>query len=216
MVVVHADWRIEERLCLFKISLQLEKTDFPLRSNSRAGALNSSGSHDIKDPKTVTIIGSFTENDSEQNISLDNKRDISRGDGTCVLLGDALVDPYVVPRREEGLSGESKTEQQRQQEEQSQGLQVDVEDCISASVNTRPLHTAKVDLVQSKPLAGKSVDDSSYDSFHHIIINVCVCRLADSTGSLMRAVTSMKLSPSGRSGTVKPFFSSCCYISFLS
>lgn len=132
------DWSVEERLCLFKISVHVEENSSRSVDMLRSGIVTAQGKA-INDPKTVTTIGSFSVHGTDTDVGL--KKD----DG-------ALRDPYAVPH-----SGDKKQE-----------LPVSESDRIDESTRSRiseavegdevvsmcPRFPPRVDLVQSKHLPG--------------------------------------------------------------
>ena len=68
--IIETDWCIEERLCIFKINLQLDETARRATERTYSNLANNNNTNNtttlhqhtkINDPKTVTIIGSFNE-----------------------------------------------------------------------------------------------------------------------------------------------------------
>mmetsp|Transcript_11759 Transcript_11759/g.21827 ORF Transcript_11759/g.21827 Transcript_11759/m.21827 type:complete len:712 (+) Transcript_11759:58-2193(+) len=146
------DWSVEERLCLFKISVQVEeKAARP--SENKTGQSRTVVNVAVNDPKTVTTIGSLSVNDTNSGAGV-RKDD------------DMLPDPYSIPNAMEGGLARGGTENVLYKLSD-----VEVRDPTAVSCPACP---PRVHLVQSKHLPG----------------------------SLMRAVTSMKLSPSGRLGLI--------------
>jgi hypothetical protein len=156
-----AEWSIEERLCLFKLNLQLDGLPPPMTNidtdtdKSITRPISSSG-HVIHDPKTVTLIGSFNDDTDthggyDEKIEHDSNCNVNNNIvGSSVHGGSSTmttqIDPYTIRPRQTETETEIETQLRKKRTVAT----------VEEMVSMRPVCVPKVDLVQSKHLPGKS------------------------------------------------------------